>query len=88
MRRYALLALSVTALLPLAACTTITPEERRADDERTCAGYGFKPRTDAMARCLLDLDLDRKADLRAFRVQQDYRWSPVIVERPVVVRRY
>jgi hypothetical protein len=88
MRRFPLLILAVATLL-LTACTTITPEERRASDERSCAGYGFRPKTDGMARCLLDLDLDRKADLRSFRNRQDASmWSPVIVERPVCVRRY
>jgi hypothetical protein len=81
--------LAAASLIPLAACTTITPEQRRAADEQTCAGYGFRPKTDGMARCLLDLDLDRKADLRSFRARQDgYGWQPVVVERPVIVRRY
>jgi len=74
---------------PLAACQTMTPEERRAADERTCAGYGFRPKTDAMARCLLDLDLDRRADARAFQARTDrMMWAPpLVVERRVIVRR-
>ena len=37
------------ALLLLSACTTLTPGQQRAADEKTCLGYGFKPQTDAMA---------------------------------------
>lgn len=80
----------LAALALLAGCQTITPQERRAADERTCASYGFRPQTDAMARCLLDLDLDRRAQARANFARQDGMmmgmWSPVIVERPVIVR--
>lgn len=72
----------------LAGCQTMTPEERRAADERTCLGYGFKPNTDALARCMLDLDLDRRADNRAFQARTDHMWNqPVIVERRVIVER-
>lgn len=73
----------------LAACQSISPEERRAADMRTCAGYGFKPNTDAMARCLLDIDLDRRADARAFQARSDrMMWQqPMIVERRVIVER-
>ena len=80
----------VAALIgPLAGCQTMTREERRAADERTCSGYGFRPKTEAMARCLLDLDLDRRADARAFQAQSDRMlWAPpVVVERRVIVRR-
>lgn len=83
------LLLSLAALTLLAGCQTMTPQERRAADERTCAGYGFRPNTDAMARCLLDLDLDRRAQARASFARQDAMmvgmWSPVIIERPVYV---
>jgi hypothetical protein len=74
---------------PLAACQTITPEERRALDETTCAGYGFRPKTEAMARCLLDLDLNRRADARASLARADRMlWTPPgLVERRVIVRR-
>jgi hypothetical protein len=49
----------------IAGCQTITPEERRAIDSRTCSSYGFKRGTEAFARCLLDLELDRRATSRA-----------------------
>ena len=42
-------------ILFVAGCQTITPEERRAIDGRTCSSYGFKRGTDAFSRCLLDL---------------------------------
>lgn len=50
------LLLSLAALTLLAGCQTMTPQERRAADERTCAGYGFRPNTDAMrAACLISI---------------------------------
>ncbi len=72
--------------LALAACTTITPEERRALDEETCRSYGFRAGTDAFAECLQRIDLDRRAEARASRAEFD-RWSrtPAIVYRPVFV---
>lgn len=73
----------------LASCQTMTPQERRAADESKCATYGFKPRTDAMARCLLDLELDRRAEQREWsaRVNRDpFFMHPVVIARPVVVR--
>lgn len=60
-----IITLALSASL-LSACQTMTPQERRMADERTCADYGFRPKTEAMARCLLDLDLNRRADRRAF----------------------
>lgn len=85
--RLSLLLITGLAAL-LAGCQTLTPEEQRAADQRTCLGYGFKPNTDALARCMLDLDLDRRADTRAFQARADHMWSqPVIVERRVIVER-
>ncbi len=73
----------------LASCQTMTPEERRAADQSKCSGYGFKAGTEGMARCLLDLDLDRRADLRQWQDEVNNRprfYGPVIVQQPVVVR--
>jgi hypothetical protein len=47
------------------ACATTSPAERRAADEARCQSYGFRKGTDALAKCLLDVDLDRAADRRA-----------------------
>ena len=44
----------------------VTPQERRAGDEGRCRSYGFRPGTEAFAKCLLDIDLSRDADRRAF----------------------
>lgn len=76
-------------LLLLASCQTMTPEERRAADERTCAGYGFRAKTDAMSRCLLDLELDRRAQSRSMMERNDSMfWQPpIVVERRVIVHR-
>ncbi|WJH39235.1 hypothetical protein N7E02_20525 [Aliirhizobium terrae] len=70
-------------LVLLASCQTMTPEERRAADQQTCASYGFKARTDGMARCLLDLELDRRARLRSLSAYDDpFYWNgPVFVGR-------
>ncbi|MGK6317671.1 hypothetical protein [Neorhizobium sp. DT-125] len=87
MRLHRLLVLAALAGL-LAACQTMTPEERRAADENTCAGYGFRRGTDAMARCLLDIELDRRAEARSFQYRSAaMMWPPVVVERRVIVRR-
>ncbi|WP_042118024.1 hypothetical protein [Rhizobium etli] len=49
----------------LSACQTMTPEERRAADERQCLSYGFRRGTDGFATCLQRIDLDRRAESRA-----------------------
>ncbi|MBT9368748.1 hypothetical protein [Rhizobium sp. CSW-27] len=80
--------LLVSAACLLAGCQTLTPEQQRAADERTCTGYGFRPQTDAMARCLLDLELDRRADMRAFQTRSSLMFDrPVILERRVIVEK-
>lgn len=78
----------LAAALLLSACQTVTPEERRARDQQTCSGFGFKPGTEAMARCLLDLELDRRAQSRSLQQQNaQMMWSPAIIERRVIVDR-
>ncbi|MFP3542494.1 hypothetical protein SB748_03345 [Rhizobium sp. SIMBA_035] len=70
--RFSALPFTLAALaIGLSACQTMTPEERRAADERQCLSYGFKPGTSAFATCLQRIDLDRRADARAFRIQAD-----------------
>ncbi|CAN7194683.1 hypothetical protein LJR255_000514 [Pararhizobium sp. LjRoot255] len=69
----------------LSGCATMTPEERRAADEKTCLSYGFRRNTEALATCLQRIDLDRRAESRAFRYGNDamiWGW-----DRPAVVRR-
>ncbi len=80
---------SLAALLALTACQTLTPEERRARYVDTCRGYGFRPGTDPMAGCLLDLEMDRRADNRAWQAQmnRDMFYRPVVVERQIIVRQ-
>lgn len=58
----------------LAGCQTITPEQRRAADERKCLDYGFRRGTSAFATCLQRIDLNRDADRRAF-LYGDAGWS-------------
>jgi hypothetical protein len=68
----------------LAGCTTLTPQERRAADEKTCLSYGFRRNTDALATCLQRIDLDRRAESRSLRYGNDpmlWGWN-----RPVIVR--
>ncbi|MDX0749480.1 hypothetical protein GOD45_06040 [Sinorhizobium medicae] len=65
-----LLGLAAAGLL-LAACQTMSPQERRARDENTCASYGFRRGTDAFATCLQRIDLDRRAESRGFRYDND-----------------
>lgn len=83
-----ILGLTLISALLLSSCQSMTPQERRALDERTCRGYGFKMNTDAMAQCLLQLDLDRRADMRAFQARSSLMWDrPMILERRVIVER-
>lgn len=72
----------------LSACQTMSAQERRAADENTCAGYGFRRGSEAMARCLLELELDRRAETRAVHARLDsMMWPPLVVERRVIVER-
>lgn len=73
-------------ILALAACTTMTPAERRALDEAECRSYGFRDGTDAFAACLQRIELDRRAAARADRAAFD-RWAatPSVIYRPVFV---
>jgi hypothetical protein len=72
MRAPFLFALGVAGVL-LAGCQTVTPEQRRAADERQCLSYGFKRGTNAFATCLQRIDLNRDADRRAF-LYSDVGW--------------
>ncbi len=60
-----ILAVALLAPLALAACTTVTPAERRAADEARCRDYGFRPGTEGFATCLQRIDLDRNETARA-----------------------
>ena len=77
-----------TTLL-LAACQTMTPEQRRAADEGECQNYGFRRGSEAFAECLQRIDLDRRAEARAssIRASQMMWQPPVVIERRVVVRK-
>ncbi|MBB6219958.1 hypothetical protein [Rhizobium leguminosarum] len=61
----------------LSACQTMTPEERRAADERQCQSYGFRRGTDGFATCLQRIDLDRRAESRAqsAEMMQSMAWD-------------
>ena len=78
MRRVAITILGLSAFL--AGCTTMTPEQRRAADEQACENYGFRKNTDAFADCLLKLDLDRRAERRAWEIRTD---RPMVIYQPV-----
>lgn len=73
--------------LLLTGCTTLTPEQQRAEDDKTCLGYGFKPKTDAFANCLLEIHLSRRADIRAWQNDRPQFSSPMVIYQPVVVRQ-
>jgi hypothetical protein len=59
------LAVLGTALFLMAGC--VSPEERRASDQQTCAGYGFTPGTDAFAHCMMTTAQQRDAQAAADR---------------------
>ena len=60
MRRHLIAFLIVLALV---AC--VSKEEQRAEDMRTCEGYGFKPDTNGMADCLMKVDQARQRQFDA-----------------------
>lgn len=68
--------LATTALLP-AGCQTAA--EVRANDENKCRSYGFRAGTDAFAECLQRIDLDRRADFRATRVNDPFWGGPTYI---------
>jgi hypothetical protein len=63
------LAAAVTALACLAGCESAAQIRQR--DATRCAGYGFKPGTDAFANCLQQENLARQ-----YRLDQMQMWSP------------
>lgn len=74
-------ALALTGLI--SGCTTLTAEQIRAQDEATCASYGFKTQSNDFANCLLQLDLSRQADRRAWQQDQRTIIIPSTVYQPV-----
>lgn len=73
----------------LAACQSMTPEQRRAADEGQCLNYGFRRGTEAFAECLQRIDLDRRAEARASSIRaSQMMWEPpLVIERRVIVRK-
>lgn len=68
-------------------CTSVTPEQRRLADEQTCRNFGFKPGNEGMANCLMRLELDRRAERRAWDSQLALENQPRIIIPPVYVQR-
>jgi hypothetical protein len=64
---FAAAALEIALGLALGACETTSPAQQRAADEARCKSYGFRRGSDAFAKCLQDIDLDRSADRRSRR---------------------
>jgi hypothetical protein len=73
MKRTILAALALASLS--GGCVSTTDAERRAIDETRCRSYGFRSATDGMARCLLEIDLDRAAE-RRFRMDTAFGGTP------------
>jgi len=72
MRIFGCFAIAAIAL-GVAGCAS-TREEQRALDANRCHSYGFRRGTDGFSKCLLDIDLDRSADRRAF-LNGPYGWG-------------
>ncbi|MFT4184881.1 MAG: hypothetical protein QM636_23505 [Rhizobium sp.] len=74
--------LSLVAIaLTLSACQTA--EQIRAADEARCSSYGFKRGTQSFGNCLMNQDLSRRADQRAFmESNDDFFWGPPYVVGP------
>ncbi|KKB77317.1 hypothetical protein VW29_18305 [Devosia limi DSM 17137] len=77
--------LLVGAAVLLAGCQTTSPEERLANQNATCAGYGFKPGTDGFANCMMQMDRDEQADYR--RRQQELSDSMYDMNRSMRMNR-
>ncbi|MGV1790785.1 hypothetical protein [Rhizobium sp. A37_96] len=77
--RIAASVLSLLAItLMLSSCQTA--EEIRAADEARCSSYGFRHGTENFANCLMNQDLSRRADQRAFmESNDDFFWGPTVV---------
>lgn len=84
-----LIAVLLAATSLLTACQSLSPEELRQRDEQRCQTYGFKLGSEGMAKCLLDIDMDRRAESRAMqnRMHHDLMYRPMIVERRVIIDR-
>lgn len=74
-------ALLLTGLI--SGCTTLSAEQIRAQDEATCASYGFKAYSNGFSNCLLQLDLSRQADQRAWQQSQQTIIIPDTIYQPV-----
>jgi hypothetical protein len=68
MKRIAPLTCAMLGLL-LAGC--VSPEEQRAMDQQTCAGYGFAAGTDAFANCMMTTAQKRQEQQAADRRQRE-----------------
>ena len=84
----------VAPVLSLLAMTFVlsscqTAEEIRAADEARCSSYGFRRGTENFANCLMNQDLSRRADQRAFmESNDDFFWGPSIVVGPGYYHRH
>jgi hypothetical protein len=77
------LLLALAALALLTGCATFeTPEQIAAKDDASCAGYGFKPGTDAFAQCRLQLGAEHAADSRAQRANAARISAALLGNRP------
>ena len=62
---------ALAVLLLISGCQTMSPAERRAADMETCRNYGFKRNNDALAECMMRLDLDRRQARRENAARRD-----------------
>lgn len=56
----------------LSGCASLSgpsPEELRANDQATCAAYGFKPGTDTYAYCMMQLDQVHRQESKEARAR-------------------
>ncbi|RIX79064.1 hypothetical protein [Acidovorax cavernicola] len=77
-RHFRVLAASIVAPLLMVACAS--PEEIKAADKRTCAGYGFAEGSDAFANCMMQADQHR-ADQQAAQLRDQQMRMEMQMER-------
>ncbi|MEQ1938997.1 hypothetical protein ABMA46_12140 [Mesorhizobium sp. CN5-321] len=52
----------LVALVPLAVAGCVSSKEQRAMDRDTCSSYGYRPKTDAFADCMMEQNTRRADD--------------------------
>ena len=68
------------ALIAFALAGCASSAEQKAEDEKTCAGYGNKPGTEEFSKCMMTIaqnrEKERDQDMNAVQMQQSIMMAP------------